>query len=48
MLTKPEVNTAYYSEDPHSFGSKQSLIKHFGKAEKHLIEQALEDNDIYT
>ena len=48
MLTKENVNTAYYSEEPYSFGSKQSLIKHFGKAEKHLIEQALENNDIYT
>ena len=48
MLTKEDVNSAYYSEHPHSFGSKNSLIKHFGKEEKHLIEQALEDNDIYT
>ena len=48
MLTKEEINNAYYSEDAHSFGSKRSLLKHFGKENKHLIEKALEDNDIYT
>ena len=48
MLTKEDINNAYYSEDAYSFGSKESLLKHFGKGEKQLIEQALADNDIYT
>ena len=39
MLTKEDINNAYYSEDAYSFGSKESLLKHFGKGEKQLIEQ---------
>ena len=48
MLTKEDINNAYYAEDAHSFGSKKSLLNHFGKGEKQLIEEALADNDIYT
>ena len=47
-MDKKSINDEYYSDLGHSFGGKYRLIEKFGKKHKKLIQEALDENDIYT
>ena len=47
-MNKKTINDEYFADHAHSFGGKYRLIKHFGKKDKKLIQDALDENDIYT
>ena len=47
-MDKSNINDEYFAENAHSFGGKYRLVNHFGKRNKKIIQDALDENDIYS
>ena len=42
------INEAYFDDNPFSFGGKYKLVKQYGSKNEEIIDDALEQNDIYS